>query len=59
MHQDDEKTELEKAAVAEKKKWLKEEEEGEPLLVSITLPQVHSFHSTTHAILFKLSRTAH
>jgi len=37
--QDDEKTELEKAAVAEKKKWLKEEEEGEPLLVSITLPQ--------------------
>merc|ERR1719339_368358 len=34
-----EKTELEKAALAEKKEWLKEEEEGEPLLVSITLPQ--------------------
>merc|ERR1711934_733306 len=33
-----EKTELEKAAVAEKKEWLEEEEE-EPLLVSIALPQ--------------------
>jgi len=36
---EDLKTELEKAAVAEKKEWLKEEEEEEPLLVSITLPQ--------------------
>ena len=35
-----EKTELEKAAVAEKEEWLKEEEEGDPLLVSITIPQV-------------------
>ena len=42
MHQGVEKTELEKAAVAEKKEWLKEEEEGEPLMVSITLPQVCS-----------------
>ena len=40
VHQGVEKTELEKAALAEKKEWLKEEEEGEPLLVSITLPQV-------------------
>ena len=41
MHQVVVKTELEKAALAEKEKWLKEEEEeGEPLLVSITLPQV-------------------
>ena len=35
-----EKTELEKAAVAEKEEWLKKEEEGDPLLVSITIPQV-------------------
>ena len=40
VHQGVEKTKLEKAALAEKKEWLKEEEEGDPLLVSITLPQV-------------------
>ena len=31
---------MEEAAVAEKKEWLKEEDEGELLQVSIALPQV-------------------
>ena len=39
-HQSVEKTELEKVAMAEKKEWLKEEEESDTLLVSITVPQV-------------------
>ena len=34
------RTEMEEAAVAEKKEWLKEEDESELLQVSIALPQV-------------------
>ena len=34
------KTEMEEVAVAEKKEWLKEEDESELLQVSIALPQV-------------------
>ena len=48
-----EKTELEKAAVAEKEEWLKEEEE-DPLLVSITIPQVSTTPLTLARFNFKL-----
>ena len=34
---------MEEAAVAEKKEWLKEEDESELLQVSIALPQVQLF----------------
>ena len=37
------KTEMEEVAVAEKKEWLKEEDDSELLQVSIALPQVQLF----------------
>ena len=49
-----EKSELEKAAVAEKEEWLKEEEEENPLLVSITIPQVSTTPLTLARFNFKL-----
>ena len=49
-----ERTELEKAAVAEKEEWLKEEEEGDPLLVSITIPQVSTTPLTFSSCFFDM-----
>ena len=49
-----EKTELEKAAVAEKEEWLKEEEEEDPLLVSITIPQVSTTPLTFSSCFFDM-----